>query len=272
MARVDVTKALDAGSRPFRIGEVYVYRPNDKIRIVPDDMGSAESPRVTAPSVFAGAQKLADPVKVTAAEPDPASVAGICLPESAAESDPAAQLSEATCIVVGGYYDGQERLSYYRIDFDPGIDGHPFGQVLRNYKYVFRIRKVLGEGWSDPDTARRAGRRALRSKRRRGRISRRRCISRATITSGSPPAACRSAMSPGRGGVTQASVPYSVRWLDASGVPTGGEASQTGEVLENGSFSVAIGRDAGAGETLSYLSFSALADNRTDRDVTAWCG
>lgn len=43
----------------------------------------------------------------------------------------------------------------------------------------------------------------------------------------------------------QASVPYSVRWLDASGVPTGGEASQTGEVLENGSFSVAIGRDAG---------------------------
>ena len=52
VARVDVTKALDAGSRPFRIGEVYVYRPNDKIRIVPDDMGSAESPRVTAPSVF----------------------------------------------------------------------------------------------------------------------------------------------------------------------------------------------------------------------------
>lgn len=271
VARVDVTKALDAGSRPFRIGEVYVYRPNDKIRIVPDDMGSAESPRVTAPSVFAGAQKSAEPVKVTAAEPDPASVAGICLPESAAESDPAAQLSEATCIVVGGYYDGQERLSYYRIDFDPGIDGHPFGQVLRNYKYVFRIRKVLGEGWSDPDTA---------------------ATSRATGIAVETEAwedfttemyfegdnylgvSARSVSLGYVAGKTarvdvQASVPYSVRWLDASGVPTGGEASQTGEVLENGSFSVAIGRDAGAGETLSYLSFSALADNRTDRDVTA---
>lgn len=68
------------------------------------------------------------------------------MPEAAGETDAAAQLSDATCIVVGGYYDGASELSYYRIDFNPGVEGHPFGQVLRNHKYVFRIKKVTGTG------------------------------------------------------------------------------------------------------------------------------
>lgn len=39
------------------------------------------------------------------------------------------------------------------MDFDPGLEGHPFGQILRNHRYVFRIRKVTGPGWSDPGLA-----------------------------------------------------------------------------------------------------------------------
>lgn len=152
-ARVDVEKDLAADSRPLRIESVRVYRTNDKIQIAPDEAVDEESPRVAAPSVFAGAVKSQTPIVTTAGEPDPVSIAGIYLPEADGETDPSAQLTEATCIVVGGYYDGGSSPTYYRIDFNPGLEGHPFGQILRNYRYVFRIRKVTGPGWSDPALA-----------------------------------------------------------------------------------------------------------------------
>ncbi len=153
VARVDVEKDLAADSRPLRIESVRVYRANDKIQIAPDEAVDEESPRVAAPSVFAGAVKSQTPIVTTAGEPDPVSIAGIYLPEADGETDPSAQLTEATCIVVGGYYDGGSSPTYYRIDFNPGLEGHPFGQILRNYRYVFRIRKVTGPGWSDPALA-----------------------------------------------------------------------------------------------------------------------
>ena len=265
VARVDVEKELDADSRSFRIASVAVYRPNDRIQIAPNRLASADTPQVTEPSVPPGAGKSPVPVGVAAAEADPSAVGGIYVPEAAGETDAAAQLSDATCIVVGGYYDGASELSYYRIDFNPGVEGHPFGQVLRNHKYVFRIKKVTGTGWSDAASA--AENRATSIV---AQVEAWEDFTTEMYFEGDNYLGV-SARSVSLGYVAgktarvdvQATVPYSVRWLDASGVPTGGE------VLENGSFSVAIGRDAGAGETLSYLSFSALADNRTDRDVTA---
>lgn len=153
VARIDVEKDLTADSRPLRIESVRLYRPNDKIQLAPDESFAPESPQVTAPSVFAGAVKSQSPVVTETSEPDPVSIAGIYVPEADGVADAAARLTEATCIVVGGYYDGQSQPTYYRVDFDPGLEGHPFGQILRNYKYVFRIRKVTGPGWSDPGLA-----------------------------------------------------------------------------------------------------------------------
>lgn len=272
VARVDVEKELDADSRSFRIASVAVYRPNDRIQIAPNRLASADTPQVTEPSVPPGAGKSPVPVGVAAAEADPSAVGGIYVPEAAGETDAAAQLSDATCIVVGGYYDGASELSYYRIDFNPGVEGHPFGQVLRNHKYVFRIKKVTGTGWSDAASA--AENRATSI------VAQVEAwedfttemyfdgdnylgVSSRTLTLGYV------AGKSGRVDV-QATVPYTIQWLDASGVPTGTAVTGVGATLTgNSNFTVSIGRDAGADDAVSYLLFTASQDNRTDRNVVS---
>ena len=66
-------------------------------------------------------------------------------------------LPEETCIVVGGYFSGdQSQLTYYRMDFDTEGSApiyNPMGQVLRNYLYMFTIESVAGPGWSTPGDA-----------------------------------------------------------------------------------------------------------------------
>ena len=75
VARIDVEKDLTADSRSLRIESVRLYRPNDKIQLAPDEFFASESPRVTVPSVFAGAVKSQSPVVTETSEPDPVSVA-----------------------------------------------------------------------------------------------------------------------------------------------------------------------------------------------------
>lgn len=82
VARIDVEKDLTADSRSLRIESVRLYRPNDKIQLAPDEFFAPESPRVTVPSVFAGAVKSQSPVVTETSEPDPVSVAGIYVPEA----------------------------------------------------------------------------------------------------------------------------------------------------------------------------------------------
>ncbi len=66
-------------------------------------------------------------------------------------------VGEETCIVVGGYFNGDpSRLTYYRMDFDTEGSApifNPMGQVLRNYWYRFTIESVAGYGWNTPDDA-----------------------------------------------------------------------------------------------------------------------
>lgn len=266
VARTDIVKELAADSRPFRIGSVYLYRANDKVQLVPNEALSPEAPRVTGPSVFPGAKKSGSPTMVPAAESDPLSVTGIYTPEAAAESDPAAQLTAATCIVVGGYYDGQSQPSYYRIDFDPGLDGHPFGQVLRNHKYVFRIRKVTGPGWNSPELA--ATNRAtsivaeveawedfttemyFEGDNYIG-------VSSRDVTLGYLTGKSRKVD-------VQATIPYTIQWLDSSGNPVGTAVSGVGATLSgNSRFTVSIGRDASDEETTTHLVFTTTQDNRS---------
>ena len=272
VARIDVEKDLTADSRPLRIESVRLYRPNDKIQLAPDESFAPESPQVTAPSVFAGAVKSQSPVVTETSEPDPVSIAGIYVPEADGVADAAARLTEATCIVVGGYYDGQSQPTYYRVDFDPGLEGHPFGQILRNYKYVFRIRKVTGPGWSDPGLA--ALNKAtsivaeiepwedfttemhFEGDNYIGLSSR-------SVTLGYPAGKADTVD-------VQATLPYTIQWLDASGSLVGTAVSGVGASLpgDNG-FTVSIGRNSGDAETVTRLVFTTTADNRTQSDVTA---
>ena len=44
-------------------------------------------------------------------------------------------------------------MSYYRMDFDPDNKENAFGQILRNHKYIFNVKKVSAPGWDNPDDA-----------------------------------------------------------------------------------------------------------------------
>ncbi|MCC8034328.1 MAG: hypothetical protein LIO77_00115 [Rikenellaceae bacterium] len=152
-ARVDVSARLDpALSKDFRISELYVYRGRNSVQAAPDAsaLSPSATPRVDAPSVPAGADTLE---KYGIHTFDPVNAQGLCLAECDPVFDEAQKLKGTACIVVGGYYDLDTEPSYYRIDFDSGQPGHPYGQVLRNYRYSFLVTKVTGRGWDDPDDA-----------------------------------------------------------------------------------------------------------------------
>ena len=271
-ARVDVEKDLAADSRPLRIESVRVYRANDKIQIAPDEAVDEESPRVAAPSVFAGAVKSQTPIVTTAGEPDPVSIAGIYLPEADGETDPSAQLTEATRIVVGGYYDGGSSPTYYRIDFNPGLEGHPFGQILRNYRYVFRIRKVTGPGWSDPALAAVNRAASIVAEIRPWENFTTEMYFEGDNYFGLSSRNVTLGYQAGRVDTVdvQTTVPYAIQWLDTSGTPVGSAVSGVGASLpDNGGFTVAIARNSDDAETVTRLIFTTTGDNRTQSEATA---
>ena len=109
--------------------------------------------KVTTPSVPDGSMANVSSRMFSVSEEDRNEFsAQLYLPEvsSPAEGD---RVSSATCIVVGGYYNRNEKLSYYRMDFDPDNKENAFGQILRNHKYIFNVKKVSAPGWDNPDDA-----------------------------------------------------------------------------------------------------------------------
>lgn len=147
IARVDViaTEAMN-----FRLAEVKAYRANSSLQVIPDEAGSV---KVTTPSVPDESTANVNSRMFSVAEEDGNEFsAQLYLPEatSPAESD---RVSNATCVVVGGYYNGSDKMSYYRMDFDPDNKENSFGQILRNHKYIFNVKKVSAPGWDNPDDA-----------------------------------------------------------------------------------------------------------------------
>lgn len=152
VARVDVVTELFEGSPAFTLREVYVYRANNRIQIMPDSTVQDGTLRVTTPFVPVGAGALAQAViKTSPSLTD--SIGGVYIPESAASAQGVQNHLTATTVVVGGVFGSDQQISYYRADFNSGIQGHPFGQVLRNYLYKFTIHRVSASGWPTPDEA-----------------------------------------------------------------------------------------------------------------------
>lgn len=151
IARVDVKIDLISGSPRFTLRQVYVYRTKDMIQVIPDSLAAGGTIKVTVPSVPAGAGVLATPVIKSSSTPVD-SIGGLYLPESAG-TDPNAGQATATTLVVGGVFNNDAAVSYYRVDFNSGLAGHPFGQILRNHLYLFSIKKVEATGWGTPEEA-----------------------------------------------------------------------------------------------------------------------
>jgi len=145
IARADVLLADDVTN--FELVSVQLFRANSKIQIIPDAITDAV---VTAPSVPAGATANVETSSLSVTGNK--SESQLYFPESEAPAE-SNRISDATCIVVGGKYNGSATTTYYRIDFNSGVSGHPFGQILRNYKYVFTIKGVGVVGKDEPEDA-----------------------------------------------------------------------------------------------------------------------
>lgn len=146
MARVDI---VNANAAPFELSTIQTFNVANKIQTIPNN--ATPTPSVTAPSIQDGTTYTVNSVAVPTTSAD-ASTGQIYLPEAEA---PASEnlMQGATCLVIGGFYNHSTTIRYYRLDIDPGISGHPFGQILRNHRYQFNITRINSDGF---DTAQEA--------------------------------------------------------------------------------------------------------------------
>ncbi|MDR1860780.1 MAG: hypothetical protein LBR06_07680 [Bacteroidales bacterium] len=144
LARLDVV-VLPSARASFRLREVYLYNRNTCGLVAPAS-AAREAGRVSEP---ANPGREHGPLIYTAPA-DTGLVREIYTFESAAPASPA-NYRAATCIVVGGLYDGDTNSTYYRLDLK-NSDGH-FKDVLRNWCYRFEIESVSGRGYDNPDQA-----------------------------------------------------------------------------------------------------------------------
>ncbi len=146
IARVDIYNEASN----FQFTSVQTFRANNSIQIIPNVLADPTNPAVTNPSILTGTTGNIQTPKLNLSGNFIASQ--LYLPESTA---PTAnnQVSSATCIIVGGRFNGSTETTYYRADFNSGVAGHPFGQILRNHLYSFHITAVSGPGWSTPEEA-----------------------------------------------------------------------------------------------------------------------
>ncbi|MBF0647876.1 DUF4906 domain-containing protein [Dysgonomonas sp. GY75] len=145
LARINITNA----ETDFNLQEAYLYNPRQKGSVIPDNWTGTD---VTTVTTVTGAQmaqgtkfgpftttteQITD--KIYTFEADNITQAGV-------------SLLDATCLVVGGLYNGSVTKSYYRIDLKDYASG-VFYDVKRNYSYNVTINDIDTEGPDNPDDA-----------------------------------------------------------------------------------------------------------------------
>ena len=60
---------------------------------------------------------------------------------------------EPMCLVIGGYYMGNDQETFYRVDFKQGNQGQEYYNAIRNHIYNFNINTVTRPGTDEPDPA-----------------------------------------------------------------------------------------------------------------------
>jgi hypothetical protein len=156
VARADLQLNLGVDSKSFVPTSATLFRGNTTSQLwaAASAFDSENTNRVAAPTIWSGGEIQGDPKTITLdmVELDTGRFATTYIGEASEETTEAGELA-ATCIVVGGLYDGSTEESFYRIDFNSRQDGHPFGQILRNWQYIFNITKVISEGYDTAENA-----------------------------------------------------------------------------------------------------------------------
>ena len=146
IARIDVSTTKTPSD--FTMTSIQAFRVNSQIQIAPNNYTG--SLLVSDPSIPTGSSTTVKTTPITVI--GNSSESQLYLPESEAPTS-ANQVSQATCIIVGGRFKGSGIVTYYRIDIEPNIVGYPSGQILRNHHYTLSIVNVGAPGWPTPEEA-----------------------------------------------------------------------------------------------------------------------
>lgn len=145
VAAMDVVKDPEVSN--FKAVSIQAFRAADKVHLIPNDWNSDTSPYVSQPTIPRGTTKSFR-TKPVVVEQGVDSLT-MYLPESEAAAD-GEDFTKTTCLVVGGFYGGSTDTTYYRVEIPETQNG---GNILRNYRYKFKIIKVSGAGTSTPEEA-----------------------------------------------------------------------------------------------------------------------
>lgn len=170
LARIDVginfdeTKPTDEtaqGGAKFKIKSVNVYRYAQSMYVTGTQAltfrmdGATREPLPHTPATMTAAADGAPLIFKADAGVD-SYVRNIYIPEI---SNASKGKDARTCLVIGGYYDGSTKETYYRVDFIKRETKSPRDiitkqlDVLRNHRYRFNITKVAGPGTDTPEEA-----------------------------------------------------------------------------------------------------------------------
>lgn len=135
----------------FKLTEVNVYRTYNKGYVGPlADMASA-------PFVPSAAVRRSDSsplvYKINSQTGIDSYTREIYVPEAGVPTDPGNDNMHH--IVVGGFYEGSQAVSYYRLDFatETSSTNRSYLPILRNHRYVFNITQVRGPGFANAEAA-----------------------------------------------------------------------------------------------------------------------
>ncbi|WP_145996357.1 hypothetical protein [Dysgonomonas massiliensis] len=160
--KLDGKKFLEeaAGISNFKIKEVNVYRTYEKGLVA---RNRQVEPNLSVGVVPEGVSRRGDdnPLKYlvqddTEGRGANSYVREIYVPQ--AERPASASSKNMHCIVIGGYYNGSDKVSYYRLDFyDDYNEAFPAANrwlsISGNNRYVFNITDVIGPGFATAEQA-----------------------------------------------------------------------------------------------------------------------
>ncbi|MCC8088052.1 MAG: Mfa1 fimbrilin C-terminal domain-containing protein [Rikenellaceae bacterium] len=159
VSRIDVWLTTDEAKDDFMLDEIYIYNHLNEGKVAPyfadSDVWDSDNYIVNKVSLPSSYTKYCDPFNVKAkTESGENYIPAAYVFE--APSVESGKSSDATCLVIGGRYQGESSTTYYRVDFferNSENDIVGFLPMLRNHIYRVNIVSVKGSGYPDPDEA-----------------------------------------------------------------------------------------------------------------------
>lgn len=154
LSRIDLLISDNAQSS-FKLRDVYIYNRKSRGHVIPkSDFWDSSIKKVTAPTMPEDIYP-SEPLNIKGpaaydSESEVELIRTIYTYES--EGVELSRRTDATCLVIGGYYGTETTPSYYRIDLLNDAET-AFRDLLRNHLYEIEVKSVSGSGYDTPDAA-----------------------------------------------------------------------------------------------------------------------